>query len=143
MRTNFIRLTVALAAIVLPGLALGATTTFKGEGTSDSEAKITLRVSGSGDNREITRIIAKGIEYVDGENNCEKTARTPRIKIVGPFNVRNNNEFRAVAQATTGLGELRISEGEIRARKASGKMRFTFGKNGCRTTNTPWKAERQ
>lgn len=143
MKKLAIKVTVAAVAFAIPAIALGATSTYKGDGTGDPTAKITLRVSGGGDNREITQIIANKIEYVNGETNCEKDGRTPRVKIEGPFNVSDNGRFRAVAQATTGLGELRVSEGELRAQKAIGKMRFTFGKNGCRTTNTLWKAERQ
>ncbi|MDQ3571720.1 MAG: hypothetical protein M3383_02535 [Actinomycetota bacterium] len=141
MRKSAIRLIAAVTIVAVPAIALAETSLYTGKGTDDPQAKITLRVANNDGDRTIRRVTTEGLRYVNGVALCSATDRTPVVRIVGPFNVRENREFRAVGQATSGLGELRVT-GELGPLRARGEMRFTFGKDGCRTTLTEWKARR-
>jgi len=141
MRKSAIRLMATLTIVAIPAIALAGTSLYTGKGTDDPQAKISLRVANNNGDRTIRRITAEGLPYVSGERFCSASGRTPVVRIIGPFNVRENREFRAVAQVTSGLGELRVT-GELGPLRARGEMRFTFGKDGCRTTPTEWKARR-
>ncbi len=126
-------------ALTLAAVSPAATDKFSGTGTTDNVAEISLRVVKSDGKRKIRSVVVNKLEY-QTDTYCGSDGRTPRIKVTGTFNVRSNGKFRIIAQAPTGLGELRISKGKLFAKRAKGNMRFTFGKDGCRTTDTPWRA---
>ena len=104
--------------LAVPAVALGGTTkTYEGSGTADPAAKIELVVvkKDSG-KRKIRRITADKIKYGDNPL-CASAGRTGELTIRGPFNIRNDNGFRAVEQLASGLGEL---EGHRRSSPAQG-----------------------
>ena len=133
--------TAALA--VVPALALGAI--YQGHGTDDHVADVKIRVERHDGNRYVTRFVADQLHYAGG--HCSSSGRTGRMAIHGEFRVQGNGEFRGAGNAVpdgnpAASGELRI-RGDVTRRKVTGLVRFTFGKDGCRTDGTEYKARRR
>lgn len=138
-------ITCAGALIAVSAVAMAATTqTYEGRGVDDPAATIELRVKKVDGKRFVTRIVADRLRYEVG-TYCARTGRTGRQPLRGRFRVRDDNSFRAVGQTApadiVSSGQLRVI-GEIWRRRARGTMRFTFGKDGCKTVPTEWRARR-
>lgn len=127
-------------ALTVPAVALAATTTYTGRGTVDPAAKIELVVAKNSEGkRKIRRITVDRLRYEATSFGCSSSGRTGELRMSGPFRIRRDNRFRAVGQVTSGLGELKVV-GRVKPAKAVGRMRFTFGKDGCRTNRTRFRA---
>ena len=145
-RTATITGAAALAALAAAAVVASAATviTYEGRGVDDPAAKIELRVKKVDGKRFVTRIVADGLRH---EMNafCSGSGRIGLQPMRGRWRVREDNSFRAVGQTNPPdpaySGELRV-RGEIFRRRARGTMRFTFGKDGCKTVPTEWRARR-
>jgi len=127
---------------VLAAVALGSSTTYTGEALTDPDATIKLKIT-DGDERRVKQVIVEGIQYSGGL--CTSSGRTPKATLKGDFRVKGNGEFRAVGGAETNNpstdGQLNVV-GEATRRKVTGDMKFTFGKDGCKSNVDDFKATR-
>ena len=139
MGTPALKLAAVTAIVAFPAAALGATLTYKGDGTYDPRAKIELVVAKHDGKRTVKRITAKKLRYSNGEANCTDSGRTRELTIRGSFRVKRNRFFRARDQIRSGLGELAVTGG-FNHGHIEGIMRFIFGKDGCKTERTHYVA---
>ena len=143
MKKKLVTAGTVAALAVMPALALGAI--YQGHGTDDPVADVKIRVERIQGKRYVTRFVADQLHYAGG--NCSSSGRTDLLAIRGEFRVQANGEFAGAGNATpdgnpADSGELRI-RGDVTRRKVTGLVRFTFGKDGCRTDGTEYRARRR
>lgn len=146
MRGAIAKATVIVAITLAPAIALAATSTYAGRGTDDRVARIELRVQKQDGKRAVKRLAVEKLRYEAASAFCSTSGRTGRLPLVGPFRVARDGSFRARGQTHPGDislgGELKVV-GDVTRRKVTGIMRFTFGKDGCKTRRTEFKARRR
>lgn len=130
-RTHVSALGIAVFLAVPAVASGGAATVYEGDANGDPQATIELRIT-DGSDRKVVKAITKGIPYSGG--SCSTSGRTPRVKAEGSAKVKGNGEFRFVesgeAQDPLKSGQLNVV-GDVQGKKITGKMKFTFGKDGC------------
>lgn len=141
MSGRIAKVVAVTALLALPALAYG--TTYEGNGKPDHAAKITLKVRNVSGKRYVTKIVADNLRFRSGKHHCTESGRTPKETLKGQFRIRKSGRFRAIGGTTTADllagGELDV-RGQIDGAKATGTVLFTFGKTGCRTGKSNWKA---
>ena len=145
MRQGIAKAAAIGALAVVPAVALADSTTYQGEGTSDPAAKIELRIS-DGDDRKVKKVVARRLQYLSSAINCTVSGRTGKIVVKDSWRVKGNGEFRVVGNFDGGSdplagGQLNVV-GDATRNKVTGDMKFTYGKTGCTTEKTAFKATR-
>lgn len=142
MRRNMWKIAGLATLLAVPAVAFADSTTYNGEGTSDPQATIELKITDASE-RRVVKVVARKIPFSGG--SCTSSGRTPRTTLKGDFRVKGNGEFRAVGGVETADplegGQLNVL-GDATRNKVTGTMRYTFGKDGCDSETVDFKATR-